>query len=493
MARRGAGPDSVEMRQEVHSVLVENARDGMYLVGTKSGEITFPNEALANMYGYTVEEMEGMTVFDLHPPEQQDRAREVFARIARGEKVVEEFWVRRKDGGEVCVEIRPLLVEVMGAQFVMSITRDVTVRKRAVEALGASERKYRDLVENAFDVINSVDAEGNVIEANRKMAETLGYSVSELTRMNVTDFVAPEYREAILAHIRETAATGERSGFECEWIARDGQRIPVEINSTASYGESGTFLVTRCIVRDITVRRRIEQRLLESERLRTIGEMSAGVGHNFNNLLTAILARAWSIERVAADSEAVIREASAIQAVVRDAAAIARQLQALPERSQTESTPLDINRLVLQVVDITSPRWQELPSAEGRPIKLDTDLKATSPVAGSEVELREMLTNLVYNAVDAMPDGGTCAIVTGQQAGYVMLSVSDDGMGMEEETRRRLFEPFFTTKGPASGKGLGLFTAYHVVRQHKGVISVDSELGRGTTFSVRLPAAEPPC
>ena len=493
MVDTGVNPDSADVRKEVNRVLVENARDGIYLVDPETGRITFPNDALASIYGYTVEEMEGMTVFDLHPAEQQDRAQEVFARVARGENVVEEFWGHKKDGREVCVEIRPQLVEVMGAKYVMSIARDITGHRRAEEALEASESKYRDLVENAFDVINSVDAEGNVIEANRKMAEILGYSVSELTRMNVNDFVAPEYREAILAHIRDTAAAGAASGFECEWIARDGQRIPVEINSTASYRESGTFLVTRCIVRDVTVRRLIEQRLLESERLRAIGEMSAGIGHNFNNLLTAILARAWSIERVAADSEAVIREAKAIQTVVRDAAAIARRLQTLPERSQTETTPLDINRLVLQVVEITRPKWQQIPSVEGRTIKLDSDLRATSLVAGSEVELRELLTNLIYNAVDAMPEGGACTIETAEQAGYVIISVSDDGIGMVEETRRRLFEPFFTTKDPASGRGLGLFTAYHVVRQHKGFISVDSEPGRGTRFSIRLPAAGPPC
>jgi PAS domain S-box-containing protein len=321
------------------------------------------------------------------------------------------------------------------------------------------------------------------------MAETMGHTVEELERMNVRDFVAPEHVESVLAYIGKTIDTGSASGLECDWITRDGHRIPMEINSTARYSESGAFIATRCIVRDVTIRRRMEDRLVESEKLRATAEMSAGVGHNFNNLLTVIYARTRAIQAAAGNPTAVIREAKAIDAVVTDASALARRLQTVPSGPLADTAPVDIGRLVTEVVEMTRPRWQEPTALEGRPVDVDIELAETPVVIGSAPALREVLTNLIYNAVDAMPEGGTCTIRTAEQDGYVVISVTGTGTGMDEETKRRIFEPFFTTKGHGSGNGLGLFTVYHIVRQHDGNVTADASAGLGTTFSVRLPVA----
>ena len=184
------------------------------------------------------------------------------------------------------------------------------------------------------------------------------------------------------------------------------------------------------------------------------------------------------------------RRARRIEGRAGEPARLARRLQSVPSGPLADTAPVDIGRLVTEVVEMTRPRWQDLTAREGRQVDLDTELAETPDVIGSAPALREVLTNLIYNAVDAMPEGGTCTIRTAEQAGYVVISVSDTGTGMDDETKRRLFEPFFTTKAHGTGTGLGLFTVYHIIKQHGGTVAADASVGSGTTFSVRLPVAQ---
>ena len=421
--------------EDVYRVIVENANDAICLVEPDTGRIRFPNAAFSEMFGYTIDELEKMTVLDLHLPQNREWARGILSRVALGERVAEEFWTAKKDGEQLCVEIRPAMVELGGTRFAVSVTRDITERKRAQEALKASEEKYRDLVENAFDIILSVDADGNVTEVNKKMADVLGYSQQELCRMNHRDFAAPEYHDTITAHLKKTIEQGAREGYECEWIARDGHRIPLEINSTARYSESGTFQVTRCIVRDISARQVLERRLVESERLRAIGEVAAGVAHNFNNLLTAILFRVRSIENASHDAASVARDAKAIEVASQDASAMIQRLQVSSGRPASDVSRVDVDRLVLEVIDTTRPQWDDIPLREGRNIEVKTDLESGQSILGDPTELREVFTNLILNGVDALPEGGEITIKTAPQVAHVVLSVSDTGVGIPDEHR----------------------------------------------------------
>ena len=470
----------------IYRAMVEHANDGICVISADSGAILSANPAFCRMYGYSAEEIEGMPIFDLRPPDAQPAARKTFERVARGERVVEELVTERKSGELTTVEIRPVLIELAGERFMISIVRDVSAHKRVDEALRDSETKYRDFVENAFDIINSVDAEGNIVEANQKMGEVLGYPREDLIGMNVSHFVAPEHLDAVLDHIRRTLASGAQAGLLCDWIDRDGRRVPVEINSTGREGPSGKLLTTRCIVRDISERRRLEQQLIDSETLRAGGEAAAGVGHNFNNLLTAILFRVQAIRSEIEKSEDILRDVSVIEALVGDAKTLSARLQPTETPNDVKG-PVDVNRLIHDTVEMTRSGWQRPSEPTGQRIRIETRLEATALVAGRAVELREVLTNLVNNAVEAMPRGGTVSIETSQSQTQVVLSVTDTGIGMGDETRRRLFEPFFTTKEAVEGRGLGLFTVYRVVRDHCGEIETDSTLGEGTTFRVRLP------
>ena len=352
------GLDSSKTGEEVagrYRVLVENANDEMIIVDPESGRITFANPALAKIFGYAITELEGLSVFDLHFPEDHPKAKAVLDRCLRGDVVAEQLPAKKKDGERIWVEIKPALAQLEGRKIALSIVRDITQSVELAEELRASEQKYRDLVENAFDIINSVDAEGNILEANQRMTEVLGYSHAQVTHMNVRDFVAPEYLEGLLQHVRNTLAEGLEAGFICDWITRDGRRLPVEINSTAGPGELSRVLVTRCIIRDISERRRLEERLVREGKLNAVSEAAAQFGHSFNNLLTQISLRAGLIEMLPADSEEVTSHAKGILSVVEDAATIARRLQTLAQQSLAERVPMDINRLVLDTIEMARP------------------------------------------------------------------------------------------------------------------------------------------
>ena len=231
--------------------------------------------------------------------------------------------------------------------------------------------------------------------------------------------------------------------------------------------------------------------LIRLERLRALGEMSVGVSHNLNNILTSVIGPAQILQRITHDPD-VLREAEEIMVSAIRAKDLVHRLH-LATRGNVEDRrqPVEVNTIVQEAVQQTRPRWNDEPEARGISIELMTNLKDVPPVKGSKSELNDMLINLILNAVDAMPDGGTITIGTHSVAEVVQIRVSDTGIGMDEETRRRVFEPFFTTKMDV-GTGLGLSTVYSTVTRWGGDINVESNPGQGTTFTFWLPSTTGP-
>ncbi|HZV33121.1 MAG TPA: ATP-binding protein, partial [Verrucomicrobiae bacterium] len=246
--------------------------------------------------------------------------------------------------------------------------------------------------------------------------------------------------------------------------------------------------------------RQSQQTILQQERLSALGQMASGIAHDINNALSPVALYTESLLENEANLSARAREyLLTIQRAVEDVGATVARLREFyrPREPQLTLAPLEINRLVQQVLDLTRARWSDMPLQQGIVIKTQIDLAPNIPnIMGAENEIREALTNLVFNAVDAMPNGGTLTLRTrvvesreGQNpTRLVQVEVSDTGVGMDEETRRRCLEPFFTTKGER-GTGLGLAMVYGVVQRHSADIEIESELGKGTT--VRLTFAAP--
>ncbi len=256
--------------------------------------------------------------------------------------------------------------------------------------------------------------------------------------------------------------------------------------------------------------RQAQQHLIQQERLHALGQMASGIAHDFNNALSLIIGRAELLldnPEALGDRGKVTRYVTAISSGAKDAAQIVERLREFYRRREDTDVfgAVDVNRIAEQAVSLTKPRWNAEALAQGKAVTVETDLQPLPPIAGHDPELREMLTNLILNAVDAMPAGGTITVRTrvAVPAGgttpptaalasgpCILIEVRDTGTGMTEEVRRRCFEPFFSTKGER-GSGLGLAMVFGTVTRHEGSIDVQSALGEGTTVSVYLPVRTP--
>ena len=240
-------------------------------------------------------------------------------------------------------------------------------------------------------------------------------------------------------------------------------------------------------IRRALEKRRLQERLRRGEKFRALGEMAAGIAHDFNNLLAAIAGHCQVLAREMPEGSGARAHIDAIQMAVKDGSAMVERLRHLAGGGEEAVEEVDLARLANDVVLMTRPKWHHETQQRGRTIQLNTDLQECPPVRANGSHLREVLVNLVFNAVEAMPDGGTLTLRTWHRDGVVHCEVEDTGIGMEQEVAASIFDPFFTTKG--QGTGLGLSISYAIVRQYGGEIQVESHPGRGSRFTVELPAA----
>ena len=226
--------------------------------------------------------------------------------------------------------------------------------------------------------------------------------------------------------------------------------------------------------------------MVRLERLRALGEMSAGISHNLNNMLTGILGPAQMIQTATDDPE-VLADVDTILTSAQRAGDLSKRLYRAARGESDHTEPVPVNEVVAQVVRTATPKWKDTPEARGISIDVITNLEDVPPILGTKSGLHDILTNLLFNAVDALPDGGTVVIGSEPVEKRIRLTVTDTGIGMDTETRKRAFDPFFTTKMD-TGTGLGLATVYGTVSQWGGTVEVESTPGVGTTFTIHLPA-----
>jgi signal transduction histidine kinase/CheY-like chemotaxis protein len=239
----------------------------------------------------------------------------------------------------------------------------------------------------------------------------------------------------------------------------------------------------------IAEQERIREQFSQMEKLSALGELASGVAHDFNNTLAGILGRAQLILRTN-DPEKITRGLNIIIKTAEDGAKTVKRIQDFArQRRDHDFEPVSIDQILLDVSEITRPRWKDRAEASNVQISLDLQIRSKARVMGDESELREVLVNMVFNAVDAMPDGGELTLAAEDIDDSVVISVGDTGTGMPAEVKSRIFDPFFTTKGKA-GMGLGLAVSFGIIRRHEGSVEVDSEVGSGTQFKITLPKAK---
>ena len=500
--RRRAEENAVASERN-YRLLFESNPNAMWVFDSETLRFLAVNEAAVRTYGYSREEFLAMTIEDIRPPEDVPQLHA----IVRGDELDEErglstagIWRHlRKDGTvfEADITSHDHVFEGRPARVVQAI--DVTARVEAERALRRSEARYRELFENASDLIATVDLESRLTAVNEAFVRTLGYTREELIGRPVRELVPPEWHERLEeARAQKIGDVVDGTTYEHEFIAKDGHRIQVEVASRVIETD-GHPVGVEAICRDITERRHLEEQLRQAQRLEAIGRLAGGIAHDFNNLLTVISGYADALlDQRDPDSEFELKE---IAAAAERATILTRQLLAFSRRQVLQPRVLDLNEVVEGIIPM-------LTRLIGEDVELVTSLDPDlDHVLADPNQIEQVLLNLVINARDAMPRGGKLIIGTGNtelDESYVAehpdarlgrhatLSVSDNGVGMDAETVARVFEPFFTTKAVGTGTGLGLSTVYGIVKQSGGNTWIYSEPGRGSTFKVYLPAAEEP-
>jgi len=384
----------------------------------------------------------------------------------------------------------------------IEVTFDITEKVKAIRALEDSEKMYRMLYENISDVIFVQDMDLIITYVSPSVKTVMGYSEKEVIGKHVKEFLTPSsYRKAIenYKEYLNTLMGDEKFAIplmEYEYFKKDGSTIWGEMKVKFLKDENGKPIGSQGIIRDITYRKKLEERLIQAEKMEAIGKLAGGIAHNFNNILTVILGYTEIMLKREKLTKRVLSMIQEIQRCGERAAELVKQLLSFSRRQVMKPSVLDVNTLI---TDLTGMLKQLI----GENIKLITDLEPGFFYIHIDPHIFEQIVlNITLNAKDAMPEGGTLHITTRSlkltsenrllfqeidDGDYICILFSDTGTGMDEKVKERVFDPFFSTKGVEKGTGLGLSIVYGVVRQSGGHIYVSSELNKGATFTLIFP------
>jgi PAS domain S-box-containing protein len=502
IADRQRAEAALRESDDMFRALVTHSPVGIYRTGP-DGACQFVNKNWSELTGITLEQALGWGwTATLHPDDRERVETEWNTAIASGQQFSQEYRFLNRQGQVRWVfgsatALRDDAGAVLGYFGIIS---DITGTKRASEALRASEARYRLLAENTLDLISLFDLDDNRrrIYTSPSYATVLGYDLAQLAGSNWDWLVHQEDQELINSLMTELF-THHQASASIRLRHADGSWRWFDAQANIFQQDGRAYVIT--VSRDITERKRLEAQLLQAQKMESIGRLAGGIAHDFNNLLTAILGNADLALDALPPDHPVRPDMIEIGRSAERASALTRQLLAFARKQIIEPHVLDPHRLILDMSAL-------LRRLIGEDIEL---LTQTEPqlwrIKGDPGQIEQVIINLAVNARDAMPGGGKLIIETKNVAfdeeyarqhvgispgSYVMLAISDTGVGMDEETQRHAFEPFFTTKAQGRGTGLGLATCYGIVKQHGGSIWLYSEIEHGSTFRIYLPGINEP-
>jgi len=491
--KKAAADTAPSNDQENYREMVENLNDVLYTTD-RNAVVTYVSPNIVRLSGYTPDEVVGRNfVKFVHPDDLQDRM-DQFIKILEGVEEATEYRLVTKTGKIkwAHTSARPIIKngQVTGVQGILV---DITDRKEIEDALRRSEEKYRVVIEHANDAIFVLQDE-RIRFMNPSACEILGDTCDNISGRSFLEFVHPDDRPMIRDRYKRRMRGEKLSNRICFKMKNTkGDFRDMELNALLIVWEEHPAIL--CFGRDTTAQRMTEAQLRNSQRMEALGTLAGGIAHNFNNLLMGIHGNA-SLCQVKLDAPSPIeKHLEKINKLVESGAKLTNQLLHYARGGDFKVGKVNLNPLVKEV--------SETVAATKKRIRIQTSLSETIPaIKADKGQIEQVLINLVLNAADAMPDGGDVFIETSCVEGrkinkitslsdeqtYVRLKVSDCGHGIPEDIQDRIFEPFFTTKGLERGTGLGLSTAYGIVRSHNGEITVESEVNKGSIFYVYLQA-----
>ena len=498
VVRREAASDKdryVE-RERLFSAVVESSNDAI-ITKALDGTVTSWNRAAELLFGYSAAEAVGRSIDIIVPPDRRAEVHNILNRIGRGEWIEHYETVRvHKDGREVEVSlsispIRSASGDIVGAS---KTARDITETNRTQKALSQEIEERRRIFETSHDLILVTDTAGNFVQVSPSALTIIGYDPAEMIGHSAVEFIHPDDLENTRNEMRAARRGQNKRNFETQYIHKDGRAIALNWTGTWSEPVRRHFFIGR----DLTEKQAADAQIRQVQKMDAVGQLTGGVAHDFNNILTVITGTIGILEEAVADRPDLVAIARLIDEAAERGANLTKHLLAFARKQPLQPTEVDVNRLALEAAKLLHPTLGE--HIEITPMLADDAWTAMV----DPNQLTTAILNLALNARDAMPNGGKLALETRNVyldesyasmhsevtvGHYVMVAVSDSGTGIPAALLEKVFDPFFTTKEVGKGTGLGLSMVFGFVKQSGGHIKIYSEEGHGTSVKIYLPRA----
>ena len=488
--------EALRESEESYRSILALAPDAITITRTVDNRLVRVNEAFCQHTGYSAEEAIGQTALELNlwvDPVDRERVNEALRQHGGVDGMEVRF--QAKDGTILNDLLSNRPIRFQGEDCVLTVATNINLLKKAQRALRENEEKYRLVVDNAHEGIY-ITQDGVVKFSNPRIEELTGYSTEELAGIPFVNLVHPEDKKPIIEK-QQKKLEGEKrpSPYSFRIRNRANETLWVELNTIPIDWQGRPADLN--FLRDITPQKRMEAQFLQAQKMEAVGTLAGGIAHDFNNLLMGIQGNASLILLDIESHHPHYAKLRSIEQIVKGGAELTKQLLGVARGGKYELKATNLNNLVEMSADLFGRTRKE--------ISVHKLLQQNVwPVEVDRSQIEQVLLNLYVNAWHAMPDGGELYLETrnvtldeyyvrpyGVAPGkYVKISVTDTGVGMDEATKRRVFDPFFTTKEMGRGTGLGLASAYGIVKNHSGIINVYSEKGEGTTFNIYLPMSE---
>ena len=494
---RKKAEDSLRESEEKYLTLLLNSMEGILVI--QDEKVKFNNPKALEITGFTEDEIGRLSIFELIHPDDREAVTARYKRIMSGESLLDPLTYRiyRKGDELRWVEGAGVSITWEGKPADLTFITDVTEKKLAQEALISSEEKLRNFFETSRDVLYITSLDGKIVEINKRGEDFSGYSRKELLELNVIDlYKNPADRERV---VNMVISNGYVTDYEIEMQRKDGSLVHCLFASTVRKDKEGTITGFQGSIQDVTEKKQLEQQLVQAQKMEALGNLAGGIAHNFNNILVGIMGYSEFLMNKKDENDPDFKAVKTIFESTTRAAEMTRQLLNVARAGEHAARKMQPEYIVKNTLTLIKNIFD-------KNIVITTHIqKNIKPIIGDQGQLEQCLLNLCINARDAMPEGGEILIeienrhieedyarshLEAHTGEYVVLTVSDTGVGMTPEVKQRIFEPFFTTKGDRGGTGMGLATLYGTIKNHNGFINVYSEQGIGTTFMLYLPVSK---
>jgi PAS domain S-box-containing protein len=489
-----------------YRTLFEHAAEGILVTDVKTRKFRYANPSICKMLEYSEAELTELSIEDIHPKSDIIRVLRQFKEMSQGEKrLTQNVKCIRKDGTIVYVNINSTQVLLDGRKCNIGFFQDITKRLKTEKALRESEERYRNILESIEEGYFEVDLAGNLTFINDAACRITGHQPEELIGLNNREYTSPETAKKMYKVFNKVYRSGRPARIaDFEIFAKDASIKHLELSASLIHDADNRPVGFRGVVRNVTARlkaerekKRLASQIQQAQKMEAVGTLAGGIAHDFNNLLMGFQGNISLMLLDLNEDHPHYEYLKNMESYVVRGSDLTRQILGFARRGKYQVKSTNLNDLLEKSAAMFSRTKKEITIHK----KFQQDLW---PVEVDRGQIEQIMLNLFVNSWQAMPGGGELYLETENvqleedydkpyevsPGPYVKISVTDTGIGMDQAIQQRIFEPFFTTKPVGSGTGLGLASAYGIIKNHNGIINVYSEKGYGTTFKIYLPASD---